>query len=178
MNISEFKEIGVNKNVVEVIFNEKPIEIKQYLNIEDKDDLVNMVVSAYIDSSYNPVIKDLYFVYTITKFYTDISFPKRIVEIEENGEVKKEKFDNVSLVYNICVSSGLFDAILASIPEGELADINSFILEKIEQTKELSFIINKFAEGINEFLANGIESLNNLDPKKLKHFGDLFKKFN
>ena len=118
-----FAKLKLQKNVEvkTITFNNFDIEVKQYLPIQDKLTLIsNVINSASTEQNYsNPVQEDVFGTLEIIYAYTNISF------------TEKQKEDPANL-YDIVISSGLADAIIAAILEVEYKTIVDGINRSIE----------------------------------------------
>ena len=119
-----FTKLGLskNQNIKDIIWNEQVIEIKQYLPINDKLDLIANVINAAHDGNKNfsnPVQVKVYTALEILYFYTNINFTDR------------QKEDSAKL-YDLVYGSGLIDKIIENIPEQEYRELNKGIEDSIE----------------------------------------------
>ena len=89
-----------NTNVVSVDWNGQVIEIKEYLPIQEKLDLIGRIVSLSLDDNnfVNPARLDIFTTLEVMYAYTNINF------------TDKQKEDFLGL-YDLLVSSGLWKAI-------------------------------------------------------------------
>lgn len=105
-----FAKLKLQKNIAvkTIKFNEIEIEVKQYLPIEDKLALIANVINKSADENNfaNPAKQDLYGTLEIIYYYTNLSF------------TEKQKEDPGNL-YDIMMSSGFADAVIAAIPSEE-----------------------------------------------------------
>ena len=113
--------LKVNQEIKTIIFNEQTIEVKQYLPVNDKLELIgNVINSAHDDNNFsNPVKVSIFTALEILYAYTNINF------------TEKQKEDPAKL-YDLVVSSGLIDAILDIIPEDEYEEVICGIEDSIE----------------------------------------------
>jgi hypothetical protein len=185
MNVSEFKKLKDNiDEVIEINFNDSPILVKKYLSCEEKQSLIDLVSIAYFNN-YNNFTKDIYFKYGVIKYYTDIKLPqKKIESFDDEGNPTNVKLDDVSLIYDIIVSSGLWDIVCDVIdpPEiegvGELEELEYFIDSEIREEKERRRLeteyensfqsqVEKVIGKIPGLLEDTISAFNNFEPEKL-----------
>jgi len=185
MNVSEFKKLKDNiDEVVEINFNDSPILVKKYLSCEEKQSLIDLVSIAYFNN-YNNFTKDIYFKYGVIKYYTDIKLPqKKIESFDDEGNPTNVKLDDVSLIYDIIVSSGLWDIVCDVIdpPEiegvGELEELEYFIDSEIREEKERRRLeteyensfqsqVEKVIGKIPGLLEDTISAFNSFEPEKL-----------
>ena len=185
MNVSEFKKLKDNiDEVIEINFNDSPILVKKYLSCEEKQSLIDLVSIAYFNN-YNNFTKDIYFKYGVIKYYTDIKLPqKKIESFDDEGNPTNIKLDDVSLIYDIIVSSGLWDIVCDVIdpPEiegvGELEELEYFIDSEIREEKERRRLeteyensfqsqVEKVIGKIPGLLEDTISAFNSFEPEKL-----------
>ena len=110
-----FTKLGLTKNQnVEIIkWNEQDIEVKQYLPINNKLELVSNVINFAHDGNINysnPVQVEVYTALEILYAYTNINF------------TEKQKEDTAKL-YDLVTGSGLLAAIIKAIPKEEYVSI-------------------------------------------------------
>ena len=99
----------VNNEVKNIQFNDIEIEVKQYLPIQDKLNIIGNAINNAADNNRfaNPIKIDMYLALEIVFAYTNINF------------TDKQKED-VPKLYDLFVSSGLLNEIYAVIPKSEL----------------------------------------------------------
>ena len=101
-----FTKLGLKKNEdVEIVeWNEQKIEVKQYLPIEDKLNLITAIIQNSIDDNgyYNPAKIYVNTIIEMINFYTNISF------------TEKQKTD-IAKTYDLMVSSGFSAKIFVAI---------------------------------------------------------------
>ncbi len=106
-----FTKLGLTKNteVKTLEWKDQIIEIKQYLPIQEKMDLIVSVLNQIQDDNnfINETKFSLYFELEIIYHYTNINF------------TEKQKEDPGKL-YDLCASSGLIESIENIIPKNEL----------------------------------------------------------
>ena len=105
-----FTKLGIklNQDINNINFNNQTIEVKQYLPVNEKLELISNVINFSADDNNfaNPVKIELFTVLEILYSYTNINF------------TEKQKEDPTKL-YDIVVSSGLVEAVLDAISETE-----------------------------------------------------------
>ena len=76
-----FSKLGLSKNteVKEIEWNDQKIEVKQYLPIEEKINLVGKILNESVDDNgyYNPIRLNIYTNMEIIIAYTNISFTEK-----------------------------------------------------------------------------------------------------
>ena len=102
-----FSKLGVktNQEVKTITWNDETIEVKQYLPVNNKLELISRVINLSADENNfaNPVKVDIYFAIEVVDAYTNISF------------TEKQKED-VCKLFDSITSSGLFTAVKDAIP--------------------------------------------------------------
>ena len=112
-----FAKLGLAKNtgVATVCYNEQMIEVKQYLSVNDKLELISNVINCASDGNFqNPVKVNVFTMLEILYFYTNINF------------TDKQKEDPCKL-YDLVSGTGFLDKILEVIPDSELECLLSAI---------------------------------------------------
>lgn len=116
-------KLGLTKNIeVEIVeWNEQKIEVKQYLPIEEKLELITRIVNLSVDDNgyYNPAKVYIYTILEILYTYTNINF------------TDKQKED-VAKTYDLVVSSGLSAKIFGALNPYEYQQLQEWIRELIE----------------------------------------------
>lgn len=153
-----FSKLGVkpNNDVEEVKFNNATIEIKQYLPMADKIQLIERVVNAAAPSSGDRIINWAYVNVMIdlllVEYYSNISF------------TDKQKEDTYKFYDNL-FGSGLGDLIVDAIPEDEL----DWIVENVNLIIESVFTYKTSAMGIFEGISDDYKNLDlNADDIRAK----------
>jgi len=143
-----FTKLGLTKNQeVKVLnWNDQDIEIKQYLSVKDKMELVSNVLNYSHDGESNfanPIRLDVYTTLEILYFYTNINF------------TDKQKEDALKL-YDLVIGSGLYGKIIDLIPTEEYYDLLNTIQESIEA-------IYAYQNSVMGILNNVVNDYSNLD---------------
>jgi len=170
MKVIEFKKLKVTEETI-LDFNDNKIKVKTYLPQQEKEQFINLVTKAYFDTEDNKTyIADVYLVYGVIKWYTNINLPQVSYETEINGEIQKNKIDDVVGIFDVAMSSGLFGMIENIIPE-EIEDIRYYVDENIEHKEQENRSFNKVIEGLKDTLVKGLndatDAMNGFDPEKL-----------
>lgn len=118
-----FAKLGLaaNKTVKNVSFNGQEIEVKQYLPVNEKLELISNVInySADVETNYaNPLKVSVYAVLEIISAYTNISFTAK-------------QREDVCKLYDLLVGNGLSTMIMNAIPEVELAELLTGVEDSI-----------------------------------------------
>lgn len=113
--------LKVNQDIKTIIFNNQNIEVKQYLPINEKLELISNVINASHDDNNfaNPVKVSVFTTLEIMYAYTNINF------------TDKQKEDPTKL-YDMLVSSGLIAAVVNTIPEAEYHEVLCGVSDSID----------------------------------------------
>ena len=101
-----FTKLGLKKNEeIKIInWNEQAIEIKQYLPVQEKLNLITSIVNNSIDENnfFNPVKIKIYMLLSIIDFYTNINFtekqredPCKLYDLLVSSELDKQIYNNL-----------------------------------------------------------------------------------
>jgi hypothetical protein len=109
-----FTKLGLkqNQDIKTIEFNEQTIEVKQYLPVSEKLEIISRILTlSQDDNNFENSIKiNVYTALEILYAYTNITF------------TDKQKEDAPKL-YDVVYSSGLYEAVKNAIPEDEYDDI-------------------------------------------------------
>lgn len=127
-------------------------EVKQYLPLKEKIDLVQRVINQSVDDNgfYNPMRVKLYLVLEVVYAYTNLSF------------TAKQKEDPFKL-YDLLVSTGIFYEIVDHIREKDWSEIQ----ENVWKTIENIYAYRNSLMGILDNVANDYSNLN-LDASEIQ----------
>ena len=137
--------LKVNQDVKNIEFNEQIIEVKQYLPINEKLELISSVINSAADENNfsNPVKENVFLTLEILYHYTNINF------------TDKQKEDPVKL-YDLVVSSGLVNKVTDLIPEEELDEV----INGVAQSVKAIYTYKNSALGILESISQDYSALN------------------
>lgn len=142
-----FTKLGlkVNDEIKTIDFNEQIIEVKQYLPVNEKLEVIAEVLNNSADDNNfaNPVKVDVYTAIAMLEAYTNISF------------TEKQK-ENVTKLYDAVVSTGFYDRVIEAIPYDE---INSLIVA-ISDTIDAFYRYRNSVVGILENISSDYSNLN------------------
>lgn len=148
-----FSKLGLKKTEeIEVIeWNEQKIEVKQYLPIEDKLDMIANIInqSADYNGYYNPARIYIFTILEMIDYYTNISL------------TEKQKAD-VFKTFDLFVNSGLSAAIFDKINPYEYNQIKSWVHELINSI----YVYKNSVVGIMDTIKDEF-NLMDLDTEKL-----------
>ena len=142
-----FAKLGlkVNQDTVNIFYDDSTIEVKQYLPVNEKLQLIGNVINSSADDNNfaNPVKVMVYSTLEIIEAYTNISF------------TDKQK-ENPTKLYDLFEGNGVTGMIFNAIPEDELV-----MLEKaIEDSIEAIYKYKNSAMGILESISSDYSNLN------------------
>ena len=149
-----FTKLGLKKNeeVGILHINEQDIEVKQYLPINEKLELISSVINSAADENNfsNPVKENVFLTLEILYHYTNINF------------TDKQKEDPVKL-YDLVVSSGLVNKVTDFIPEEELDEV----INGVAQSVKAIYTYRNSALGILESISKDYSNLD-LDATEIQ----------
>ena len=149
-----FTKLGLKKNeeVGILHINEQDIEVKQYLPINEKLELISSVINSAADENNfsNPIKENGFLTLEILYHYTNINF------------TDKQKEDPVKL-YDLVVSSGLVNKVTDLIPEEELDEV----INGVAQSVKAIYTYRNSALGILESISQDYSALN-LDATEIQ----------
>ena len=144
--------LKVNQDIKNIEFNEQIIEVKQYLPINEKLELISSVINSAADENNfsNPVKENVFLTLEILYHYTNINF------------TDKQKEDPVKL-YDLVVSSGLVNKVTDLIPEEELDEV----INGVAQSVKAIYTYRNSVLGILESISQDYSALN-LDATEIQ----------
>lgn len=154
-----FSKLGVKvDNEVSLLsWGEYEIEVKKYLPMNEKADMVSKIINLSADDNgfYNPLKIKVYLTLETVYAYTNISFTEK----QKENELK---------LYDIIISSGLFNKIVKLIPEDEWKDLQNTVWQTISNIYDYKNSIM----GILDTISTDYHALN-LDASEIqKKIGD------
>ena len=149
-----FSKLGlkINTDVKTIIFNDQNIEVKQYLPVNEKLELISNVINYSADENNfaNPVKVSVFTTLEIMYNYTNINFTDKVKE------------DPVKL-YDMLISSGLVKEVINTIPEEEYNEVLCGISDSIEAV----YSYRHSALGIMDSISTDYKNLD-LDATKIQ----------
>ena len=149
-----FTKLGLkpNNEIQTIEFNEQTIEVKQYLPVEEKLELITKVLELSHDSNNfsNPVKVSVYTTLEIIEKYTNVNF------------TEKQK-ENPTKLYDLLVGNGVAAAVIKAIPELEYDEI----LTGIKQTIKSVYKYQNSILGILDTISQDYSNLN-LDATEIQ----------
>lgn len=118
-----FTKLGLkpNNEITQIEFNEQIIEVKHYLPVEEKLEIIgNVLTLAHDQNNFsNPVKVEVYSFLEICKKYTNINFTEKQLE-------------NPTKLYDLMKGNGLSNTIICTIPKQEYENVMAGIHDTIE----------------------------------------------
>ena len=140
-----FSKLGikVDTDIALFFWGEYEIEVKKYLPMAEKAELVSKVINQSIDDNgyYNPLQIKVYLTLETIYAYSNISF------------TEKQK-ENILKLYDMVLSSGLFKKIIEAIPEEEWKDLQNTVHNIISNIYEYKNSAMGILEAISEDYSN------------------------
>ena len=149
-----FTKLGLkpNNEIQTIEFNEQTIEVKQYLPVEEKLELITNVLELSHDSNNfsNPVKVSVYTTLEIIEKYTNVNF------------TEKQK-ENPTKLYDLLVGNEFAAAVIKAIPEPEYDEV----LTGIKQTIKSVYKYQNSVLGILDSVSQDYSNLN-LDATEIQ----------
>ena len=135
--------LKVNQDVKNIEFNEQNIEVKQYLPVNDKFEVISNIINRSADDNNfaNPLKVEIFTALEIISAYTNISF------------TEKQKEDP-SKLFDLVVSSGLYKEIICAIPHTEIESLQCYINSTIDAVYKYRNSIMGLLENITTDYSN------------------------
>ena len=142
-----FNKLGLVKNTEQVDFmwKDQKIEVIQYLPLEKKLEVISNVINESVDLKgyYAPYRLDLFMTIAIIQNYTNITFTEK--QQEDLGKL-----------YDLLVSSGLYNEIRNRIPVSEI----DYLQINIDKTIHSIYEYKNSALGIMDAIAKDYKDVN------------------
>ena len=143
-----FNKLNLTKNteIKNIDINENIIEVKQYLPVEEKLELISYIVNMAHDEDYNfsnPVKVEVFAGIGIIKYYTNITFTEKQLE-------------NPAKIYDLLNSNNVINNVIAAIPSNEYDEIRA----GIEDTIKSIYQYQNSALGILDTIGQDYSDLN------------------
>ena len=135
------------------VWNEQEIEVKQYISIQDKLNMISEVLNLAADDNkfYNPGKLDMFFALKTIDYYTNLSITDK----------QKENFIKL---YDNFISSGFYTEVFKTIPEDEIG----YVYTIMKETADEIYKYQNSAYGIMEAISQDYNNLD-FDIEKLKN---------
>lgn len=141
-----YANLKLKRNDAVNTFNlgETVIEVKQYLPLEDKYDLISVALQEAREGgdAYNPLLLDAYFYLNIVFMYTNISFTDK-------------QRENLFKLYDVLESNGIISKTIEQIPEDEFDYLFEAYEDAIEDAKtKANSVVGMISNFITELPKN------------------------
>lgn len=162
--------LKINNQIKTFDYNNKTIEVRQYLPIRDKYDLIMITLQKSIEGEiYNPIKLDMFFHLHLVYMYSNITFTDKQREDEEK-------------LYDTLENNDIINSVIANMPEGEYEDL----WEKIQEVIEVQMKYNLSAAAVIKSIIQDLPAqaqaaadiVNNFDPEKYQAVTDFAKAAN
>lgn len=149
-----FTKLGLKKNdsIKTVEWNGQAIEVKQYLPIEEKLDLIaNVMQASYQETNYsNPIKETVYYTLYMIEAYTNINFTDK-------------QLADAPKIYDLIIGSDFYSTVFGAIPKEE----REYVREGLNDTVEAFYKYRNSVLGILETVSQDYENLN-LDATEIQ----------
>ena len=157
-------KLKVPKTYTEFEFENKLIQILNYLPIQEKEDIIEIAYQkAIINNSFNPILFNIYFLLNIVYSYTNLTFTD-----EQRKDEKK--------LYDMLDSSGLLNNILQNMNKAETLffsdNVDEYVKQKLSQDYSAVGLFNNAVGAFNTFSKTISEKVSNVDPDTLQNIID------
>lgn len=163
-------KLKTNTQIKEIKWEDKVIEVAQYLPINDKYDFIMITLQkAKEDVIYNPIKLDMYFHLHLVYMYTNLSF------------TDKQKEDEAK-IYDALEGSGLLTEIIKNMSEAEYNDLwdklNDYMEAELNYTTTAAALIKSIIADLPAQAQAAMDIVNNFDPDKFAAVRDFAKAAN
>jgi hypothetical protein len=140
-------------------FNGFSIEVKQYLPVSDKYDLLMIALqkAKKSDGTYDEFLLSIYFYLNLVYLYSNIEF------------TAEDKADELTL-YDTLKSNGLLEEIVSYIPEKEYVNLfstlNKIVQNDMEYGTRAGAVITKVVQDLPKNAEAAAKIVENFDPKQ------------
>ena len=151
-------KLKVNTDVKTFNWEDKEIEVNQYLPISDKNDLIAIAMQkSKMNNIYNPVLVDMYFHLHIIYMYTNLTF------------TDKQREDEMKL-YDLLQSSGLLNKVIENMNEEEYEDlwnkIEEYMVDDFKYTTTAAGLIQSIITDLPVQAQAAMDIVNQFDQEK------------
>lgn len=172
MAIINYQDLNINKvvNTNSFMWNNKEIEVVDYISADDKYDIVMITLqNSEEEGIYNPIKLDIYYHLYLVYTYTNIVFSN------------EDRADELAL-YDALLSSGFMEEFLKHINIRDYTEMQDEI-ERIAEMKmkynvSTASIIKKFVDDLPANAEAMQEIVNSFDPEKYQAVVDFAKAAN
>ena len=168
-----FTKLGLKKNesIKKITIGEQEVEVKQYLPIEEKLQLIGKIIDNSVnDNNFeNPVHLEVYTNFEILAAYTNITFTEK-------------QREDIGKTYDLLFANRIFDEVFAWLPKSEY----DIIAKGVKDTVKAMYAYKNSAMGIIEAITKDHSALNFdaseiqakiADPENLELLRSILTKF-
>ena len=155
-------KLKVKDEIKTININDKEVEIKQYLNTEDKYDLIMISLQqAKENGIYNDFKLEVFLHLNIVFMYTNLTFTDK-------------QRENLPNLFDILETNNIIDMVISAIPESEIqtiyTEINEIKNSLIAYENSAAGIINNLITSLPINAQAAADIVDNFDPEK---FGEV-----
>lgn len=164
MNFTDLKLNTDLNSVSSFTINDQQINVKQFLPVEDKYDLIAITLQkAEEDGLYNELLLDVFFHLNIIYLYTDIEF-------------SADDRDDELALYDILEANDIIDKVIANMKEGEYEELRD-TLDKMMSLKltygnSAAAVMRTFVQDLPKNAAAAKEIVDSFDPEQYQSVVD------
>ena len=140
-----FSKLGVKveTDAAHLPWGDYSIEVNKYLPMGEKTEMISKIINQSSDNNgyYNPLKVKVYLTLEVLYRYTNLSFTDK----QKENELK---------LYDMVISSGLFDKVIALIPEAEWQELQNVTWDTISNIYEYKNSAMGILETINSDYKN------------------------
>lgn len=153
-----------------ITLNEKTIQVKSYLPISDKIDVVQITIQKADNGRY------------IDQLALDMFFELNLVYSYSNIEVTQEDRDNQFALYDRWTQDGTINTVISAIPDEEYNKLSEAIDETVEDLMRYrgtaAAVVNSFIQDLPRNAEIAKEIVDSFDPEKYKEVVEFAKAAN
>lgn len=153
-----------------ITLNEKTIQVKSYLPISDKMDVVQITIQKADNGRY------------IDQLALDMFFELNLVYSYSNIEVTQEDRDDQFALYDRWIQDGTIGAVISAIPDSEYDKLSEAINETVEDLMRYrgtaAAVVNSFIQDLPRNAEIAKEIVDSFDPEKYKEVVEFAKAAN
>jgi hypothetical protein len=170
LNFTELNLTKVNVSTKTFTFNDKEIEVVQYLPSNYKYDIIMTTLQKAEERGiYNPYKLDVYFHLNLVYLYTNLVF------------TKEDREDELKL-YDILESNGIIEQVINLIPEDDYNQMLNYIQETyamiMKYRNTAGAILQSFIQDLPKNAEAAAQVVDNFDPDKFKGLATLVQQLN
>ena len=143
-----------------ITLNEKTIQVKSYLPISDKMDVVQITIQKADNGRY------------IDQLALDMFFELNLVYSYSNIEVTQEDRDDQFALYDRWTQDGTINTVISAIPDEEYNKLSEAIDETVEDLMRYrgtaAAVVNSFVQDLPRNAEIAKEIVDSFDPEKYK----------